>query len=404
MGNLNASVVRGLRAKGKYLDGDGLSLHVKTPDKRYWTYRFQLNGRERVMTFGNADRVSLADARMQAAQARAKVVRKIDPLAQKDRDREASKAKVAAKVSFADAVTAYVAAHQAGWRGYRCVERWRHSMTAYAVPVFGQKSVAEISVEDVLKALASIWTAKTVTAARVRNRIEMVLDYAKARGWRSGENPAAWKAGLKNLLPAQNKIHAVEHRAALPWREMPGLMEALSDETSVAAFGLRFTILTATRSAETRGACWNEIDMEQKVWTIPGRRMKNGKQHRVALSSAAMDILHELGGVRTEHPLVFPGHARGRPLADTTLRDLLTRLGFGQSTVHGMRSAFADWCADMGHSSDLAEAALGHIVGSAVRRAYARSDLLEMRRGLMQRWADFLTQSPAEVVPLRAAG
>jgi integrase len=414
MGQLTAKTVSGLLAEGRYLDGDGLSLHVKTPGRRYWTFRYQRDGRERVMTFGNADKVTLAKARMKAAQARDKLDQGIDPLEQKQQAREqarAARAEQESVVTFAQAIDFYIGAHRAGWRGVRSEQSWRASLMRHVVPVFGRKPVGEVTVEDVLKALAPIWTAQAVTAARVRNRIEMVLDYARAHGWRSGENPARWKGGLQPLLPSKAKFHTVKHRVALDWRDAPALMAKLvPDGTSCATRAsvtmtercLAFTLLTATRSAEARGTRWSEIDLQQKVWTIPAPRMKTNEELRVPLSKPAMELLR--GVLRTESPFVFFGKSPGRPVHDVTLLSLVKKLAGDKVTVHGFRSCFADWCAEHGKPFELAEAALGHVFGSAVRRAYARSDLLEQRRTLMEAWAAFLTQPATTVVPLRVHG
>jgi integrase len=258
-----------------------------------------------------------------------------------------------------------------------------------------------VTTEDVLAALTPIWTAKSVTAVIVRSRIEFVLSYAKSRGWRSGENVARWRDHLANLLPKAAKVHRVEHRPALPWTTAPAFMARLASEDSVAARCLGFCILTAVRCGEASGARWLEIDLGTATWTIPAGRMKGGKEHRVALSDAALAILREMAQARVDD-LVFPGGKRDRSVASTTLRELLARLSPGV-TVHGFRSCFRDWCADTGKPGDLAEAALAHVTGNQVQRAYQRSDLLEARRPLLNAWADFLTREPARVVPLRVA-
>jgi integrase len=322
----------------------------------------------------------------------------IDPLAERE------KAKPQSQHTFATVAELYIAAHQAGWRGRNSVAQWRQSLLAYAVPVFGNKPVADVNLDDVLKALQPIWTTKAVTAARVRNRIEMVLDYAKARGWRSGENPAAWRGSLKMLLPARAKFHVVEHRAALAWREAPSFMAKLEAHEGVAARCLAFCVLTATRSAEVREARWEEIDLNQRVWIIPASRTKAARQHRVPLSDPAMEIVSALLEVRTGEPFVFLGQRPGRPLSDHVLMRTLRRLGYPDMTVHGFRSTFRDWCADHNKPWEVAEAALAHAPRSAVVAAYQRSDLLDQRRTLMAAWAAFLGCSEGIVVPLRAVG
>jgi integrase len=399
MGKLTVAAVRGLTKPGRYADGAGLFFDVRG-GSRAWVYRYQLDKRERLMSLGSADAITLAEARQAHATARSLALRGIDPLAQRQAVQVASRSEDAVH-SFAQAATAYIAAHRAGWRG-RTEGYWTRSFATYAFPIFGNKAVGEIDREDILRALEPIWTAKPATAANVRNRIELVFDYAIARGWRSAENPARWKGGLKALLPAKAKFHSPTHRPALAWAAAPGFMTTLMARDGMPARCLAFCILTAARSGEARGVTWNEIDLERAVWTIPGNRMKAKKLHTVPLSEQAVTILQGIHGLRTDD-LVFFGSRRGTLFADKTLRKLLQRLHPG-ITVHGFRSSFRDWAADTGKSSDLAEVALAHTVGNAVARAYQRSDLLEARRALMQQWADFLTREPAQVVPLRAMG
>jgi integrase len=403
MGKLTAAAVRELRTKGRYGDGDGLLLDVQSPERRYWTFRFMLGGRPRTMTFGSADKVSLTQARAAAARARGMVKSGIDPLAEKDRlktERRAAAEQAARQVSFEDAALAYIDAHRAAWRR-RGEPLWRGSLAMHVFPVFGAKPVAEVRVDDVLAALSPIWVTRTVTATIVRGRIELVLDYAKARGWRAGENPAVWRGNLRSLLPPPAKLHRVEHRPALDWREAPALMAQLNSETSMAAQCLRFVMLTAVRSGEARGARWAELDLEQRIWTIPAARMKAGKEHRVPLSAPAMSIVRNLDQLRTG-ALVFWG--RHGVMNDTTLTKTLRRAGYRDCTVHGMRSCFRDWCADTGKPGELAEAALAHVTGSAVERAYRRSDVIERRQLLMQQWGEFLTRAPAEIIRLHRMG
>jgi integrase len=266
--------------------------------------------------------------------------------------------------------------------------------------------VENIGTEHVLACLRPIWAEIPETASRVRSRIELVLDYAAALGWRTGVNPAMWRGGLKALLPAKGKLRTTRHYAALGWRDAPSLVQRLlSQPGGMGTLALAFLILTAARSGEARGATWSEIDLVTATWTIPAERMKAGREHRVPLSGPAIDLLRMLAMVRTASPLVFFGvGSDGRPVADVTLKDVLRRLGHGDVTVHGMRSTFRDWCADNGRPWDLAEAALAHLPASKVVQAYQRSDMLEQRRGLMAEWASFLTRPSANVIPLRAAG
>jgi integrase len=398
MGRLTVADVRSQRTKGKYLDGHGLILMVVAPDQRYWVFRWRRDGRERTMSLGNADVIGLAEARQRHAEARAQVLRGADPLAERRAAREASQARCKAP-TFGAAAVAYIEAHRAGWRG-RGEGYWRQSLTDHAFPVFGETLVAKVTTADVLAALQPIWATKTVTAKILRNRIELVLDYAKGRGWREGENPARWRGNLKSLLPPPAKVHRTRHRQALPWSDAPVLMASLREIGSMTARALMFLMLTGVRSSEARGARWSEIDLDQKVWVIPADRMKGGgAEHRVPLSESALAVLAEVAEVRTGD-IVFWG--RAGEIDSCTLLVLLQRLAPGV-TVHGMRSCFRDWCADHGQPADLAEMALAHTVGSAVERSYRRSDVLERRRTLMEQWARFLFPTEAVVVPIPVA-
>jgi integrase len=397
MGKLTAATVRGLVKPGRYADGQGLFLDVRG-GSRAWVYRYQIDKRERLMGLGNADEISLAEARQSHAGARSLVLRHIDPLDARKATQDALRG--AEVVTFADAALAYIEAHKAGWRGDRSERHWRQTLTDHVLPAFGQTSVGDVSTDDVLKALSPIWVEKSVTAVILRSRIELVLDYAKARGWRSGENPAVWRGNLKSLLPPPAKVHRVEHRQALAWQEAPALMATLAEVDSMTARVLRFLILTATRSGEARGCRWSEIDIDTGLWTIPSERMKAGNEHRVPLGDVALDLLREVAEVRTDD-VVFYG--RAGVIEDSTLLVLLHRLGHRGITVHGFRSTFRDWCADQGKPADLAEMSLAHTVGSVVERSYRRSDVLERRRALMEQWARFLIPSEAVVVPLQVA-
>jgi integrase len=316
---LTATEVRKSRTPGKYLDGHGLILHVVTAAKRYWVYRYVFDDRERSMSLGNADVLTLADARALHAEARRKVMLGVDPLA----ERREARAKRAATVSFSEAAERYIVAHRSGWRG-RSEEHWRQTLRDHAVPHFGQKPVDRVTVDDVLAAVEPIWASMNVTASTVRSRVELVLSYATARGWRAGANPAVWRGHLSNLLPKPGRVHRITHRPALDWASAPALMAALADDPGVAARCLRFLILTAARSAEAVEATWSEIDLDAAQWVIPPERMKARKEHRVPLSGPALGIVRGLHAVRTG-AWVFPGQVRGRPVSDNAVKKALRR-------------------------------------------------------------------------------
>jgi integrase len=400
MPKLTTAIVRNLTTPGKHSDGSGLLLHILPDGRRYWSYRFQRQGRERTMSLGSVDDISLADARRLHAKQRAILLGGSDPLAERERNKQEQRRQTH---TFAAVAEATIAAREPGWRGQHLAQHWRQSLRDHVLPKIGNKPVAEIDVADVPKVLKPLWTTKTHTGCKVRMRMEAILDYATAMGWRSGQNPAVWRGGLRSLLPASAKVHATTHHPALDWRESPALMAKLRERADgMGMLATQFVIFTVCRNAEVRGATWDEIDLEQKLWTVPAARMKAAKPHRVPLSEPALDVLRGLP--RTESPYVFLGMRPMRPLSDETMKLGLRRLGYPDISVHGMRSMFRDWCADTGKPGDLAEAVLAHVTGNSTVQAYARSDMLERRRALMDQWAQFLTQPPAQVVRLRAAG
>jgi integrase len=329
--------------------------------------------------------VSLATARDTAIDCRRMLRQGIDPI----EARRAAKAQAAAEVApaktFESAADDYIAAHKAGWKNEKHGKQWRATLEAYVFPLFGQNPVAGITVDDVLDCLTPIWEAKPETASRVRGRIENTLDYAKTRGWRSGENPARWKGHLDHLLPARAKIARVVHHAALPWADLPAVMAKLAVAGGTSALCLRFTILTAARSGEARAARWNEIDLAAKVWTIPAKKMKAKVEHRVPLSDTALAILNPLKPLQTAPDgLVFPGGRKASPLSDVAVSKALAAVA-ANVTVHGMRSTFRDWCAEStSYPREVAEAALAHTNRDKVEAAYRRSDFFDQRARLMQ--------------------
>jgi integrase len=255
-----------------------------------------------------------------------------------------------------------------------------------------------------MRALEPLWTTKTETASRVRGRVEAILDWATTRGYRAGENPARWKGHLENLLPRRSRVAPVEHFAALPYTEISGLMAQLRQQEGAAPRALEFAILTAARTGEVIGATWDEINLVERLWIVPASRMKSGKEHRVPLSDAAMAVVETMAEYRQGDHL-FPGRRLGQPLGDRALRRLLKAMGGDDLTVHGFRSSFCDWAAERtSFPTEVAEIALAHNVGSAVRRAYQRNDMFDKRRQLAAAWARYITQPPTygAVVPLHA--
>lgn len=401
---------------GRHADGQGLYLLVKETGARSWVYRYMLNGKARdlglsrcpeaiaLMAKSGGGDLTLAQARDVANIYRMKVKARIDPLEERDETvRQAKAAEQAAKaasVTFRDAADAYLAAKEGSWRNAKHRQQWHNTLATYVFPVIGDMAVGQVETRHVLKVIESIWQTKQETANRVRGRIEAILDAARVRGYRTGDNPARWRGHLAQILPARGQLSRGHHKA-LPYAEMGAFMAKLRQRAGMAALALEFTILTGARTNEVLGATWAEIDLERAVWTIPAGRMKAGKEHRVPLSTGALDVLRRakaLGG-----DWVFTGQ-RGGQMSGMSMAMLLHRMGF-DVTVHGFRSAFRDWAAEAtAYPHDVCEAALAHTVGSKVVAAYLRGDLFEKRRRLMADWAAHCERGEGKIdgaVPLR---
>ena len=390
-----------LGLKGFWANGRNLYLDAKSLPGINWVFRFKRGGVAHDMGLGPWPLVSLAEAREQALDCRKKLRAGIDPLAERQAARAAALAERTKAMTFKQCALAYIAAHENEWKNAKHAAQWPSTLAAYAYPVFGNLSVAAIDTALVMKALEPIWLTKTQTASRVRGRIESVLDWAATAGYRTGENPARWRGHLENLLAAKAKVSPERHHSALPYPELPSFMAQLAGHGGLGALALRFTILTCTRTGEALGARWDEVDLDDKLWTISAERMKMGKEHRVPLSSPALEIL---AMCRRLPPglFVFALNPR-RPVSSAIMLMTLWRMGRGDLTVHGFRSTFSDWCAGRTNfPSELREMALAHTVGNKVQAAYRRGDLFEKRRRLMDAWARYATgPAPAGlVVPL----
>lgn len=398
---LSALKVARLAKPGRYADGAGLYLQIGPGGSKSWLLRFMRDGKAREMGLGSVELVTLAEAREKVVHARRQLLEGVDPIEARRTARMRAAEAVVPAVTFRKAAEAYIAAHAAGWRNVKHGAQWEATLKAYAYPVLGDLSVAAIDTSLVMRCLEPIWGEKPETASRVRGRIEAVLNWASARGHRHGENPARWRGHLDKLLPARSKVARVTHHPALSYGEIPAFMAALRSHAGVAARALEFTILTAARTGEVIGAKVGEIDFSAKVWTIPGERMKAGREHRVPLSDRALQIAKT---VPTNGVFLFAG-TKNQALSNMAMLQLLKRMGHGDLTVHGFRSTFRDWAAEQtGFSNEVAEAALAHVVGDKTEAAYRRGDLFEKRRRLMSAWAAYCA-SPgaigANVLPMR---
>ena len=425
---------------------DGLYLQILPTGTKTWVFRYKMNGRARQMGLGpagdQAGAVLLAEARTAAGEARRLMRQGIDPI----EHRRATRAQAIGEGrDFAEVASLYLVAHEPTWRNVKHRQQWVNTLAAYVYPVIGalpvarigtgevmsidantrprRITVARIGTGEVMSILEPLWRAKPETASRVRGRIEAVLDYAAARGWRVGENPARWRGHLANMLPQRARVRAVEHQPACDWREAPGFMAALAGRDALAARAIALLILTAARSGEVVGARWGEIDRAAKLWTVPSARMKAKREHRVPLAPAALALLDGLallhGGAPAADAFLFPGARSGKSLSAAALAAMLARINphtpaaparfrdrrSGRPiTLHGFRSTFRDWCAEgVAVPREVAEAALAHVLRDKVEAAYARADLVERRRVLMAQWAEYLGRGEAAPVAMLAA-
>jgi integrase len=388
-----------LTKPGRYGDGSGLYLQVSGPTSRSWILRYEKAGRERWLGLGSQRTFTLKEARERARKARQLLADGVDPLAQKKAAKAAKALADAKAITFEEAARQFYDQHRKKW-SVKHAAQFISSLKEYAFKKIGKLAVADVDIGEVLKVLEQkhedypdqqLWNAVPVTANRVRNRIEQVLDWATVRGYRTGDNPARWKGHLSNVLPARNNKE-VEHLAALPYTEVSEFITALHGRQGTAAAALEFLILTAARTGELIGAQWDEIDFEQKLWIVPASRIKGGRQHRVPLTDRALEILRDPDRCPREpdNPFVFIGPQQGAGLSDEVMTLLLKRMGHDDITVHGFRSTFRDWAGETtSFPSDICEVALAHAVGGKVQISYQRGDLLEKRRKLMEHWAEY---------------
>jgi integrase len=384
---------------GMHGDGGNLWLQVTETGARTWLFRFRHADKARAMGLGPLHTVNLAEARIKARACRQLLLDGLDPIETRNAKRMGERLTAAKTMSFQQCAEAYIASQRAGWRNAKHATEWPSSLATYVYPVIGALPVQTVDVTLVMKALEPIWTEKTVTASRVRGRIEAVLDWAKSRGYRSGENPARWKGHLENLLAKSSKVRHVKHHPALPYAELAAFMAALRERSGTTARALEFLILTASRTNEVIGATWSEIDADARLWTIPAARMKAQREHRVPLPEAALAILAGLEPAR-----VPAAGSRVFQVDGRRVLELVNRLRHGV-TVHGFRSTFADWCTEQTNApSEVREMALAHAVGSKVEAAYRRTDLFEKRRQLAEAWAHFCAGGDGgKVIELRTA-
>jgi integrase len=388
---------------GKHADGDGLYLTVTRKGAASWSFRYMRGGGAHWHGLGPLRDLTLAQARDAAQRCRQLLREGLDPIEERRAKRLTQAVDAARSLTFRECAEAYVKAHEAGWRNAEHRRHWWVTLETYVNPTIGALPVNTIDTAIVMKCLEPIWLEKTETASRTRGRIEAVLGWATSRGFRSGDNPARWKGHLENLLPARSKVRNIAHHAALPYSEIGDFIGELRDQEGVAARALEFLILTVARRGEVVGAKWSEIDLDKRLWTVPAGRTKRNREHRVPLSGQAVEILEEMQKLR-DGEFVFTGIHPVRPLGDEALPKALQRVGRTNVTVHGFRSCFRDWAAELTNfPREVAEMALAHAVSDKTEAAYRRGDLFEKRRQLAEAWAKFCAapRAAGAVLPLR---
>ena len=382
---LSVLSIRAMKKSGRYADGGGLYFYISKTGSRSWVFRYRdrLTSKLRDKGLGPFPDITLEMARERAVECRRALLDGKDPIDSSRQAKDSERLDKARRLSFGDCADKYIAAHKAGWRNAKHGGQWRSTLDTYAAELL-PLPVGEIDTAIVLKSIEPIWNTKTETATRVRQRIEAVLDWATARGYRSGENPARWRGHLQKLLPAPAKLKDVKHRPALPYTAVGPFMATLGESEGLAAKALALQVLTATRPGEAVGARWSEFDLEEGVWTIPKGRMKAHREHRVPLAPALVKLLRALP--RDPGGFLFPG----KPKRSITTAAMLKQLQAIEPglTSHGFRSTFRDWAADQtSYSRDVVEEALAHVLKDKTEAAYRRTDLMEKRARLMADWA-----------------
>ena len=392
--SLTALKIKQKLKPGLYSDGLGLYLQVRSDTSKSWIFRYRANGKLRDMGLGPLHSLSLAEAREKAAACRSMRLNGLDPIEERRRKERNERTDAIPVITFAQCAEAYIAAHRASWKNGKHAEQWSSTLRTYAYPVFKDIPVGRIDKDFVYKVLQPIWNTKNETASRLRGRIERVMAWAGAMGYRTGDNPALWKGHLEFLLAKRSSVAPIVHHAAMPIDDTPTFVGLLQRQETVTAYAFEFCILTATRTSETIGMRWDEIHDDGTMWTIPGERMKAGRDHRVPLSDRAQAIIAEMKKIHISD-FVFPGRVADRPLSTMAFLELLRRLGRTDITAHGFRSTFRDWAAERtDFPNEVVEMALAHTISNKVEAAYRRGDLFEKRRALAQAWADFCACLP----------
>lgn len=390
MNKLTAMTVAKLSKPGRYGDGGGLYLLIGPSGGRSWIFRFKVGRRERSMGLGPFPDVSLADARAKAAECRRVRAEDQDPLDAKNAEKAKRVLAERGLTSFKECAERYIALHEVAWKNSKHRQQWRNTLATYVYPKIGDMGVSKIDSAEVLAVLEPIWLSKPETAGRIRGRIEAILDWAKVRKMREGDNPAAWKANLFHALPAKSKVKRIRHHEAMDYRTLPEFVQRVGGGNTPTELALQFLILTAARTGEVINARWSEVDLSSETWTVPAERMKAGREHRVPLGHHLKTILVHARRAAAGSSFIFPGRYSDQSLSNMAILQFLRRAGTF-ATAHGFRSSFRDWAAEeTNYPHDVVEMALAHTIENKVEAAYRRGDLFMKRRELMNSWAAYV--------------
>lgn len=384
--------VESLSKPGKYIDSNGLYLSIARSLSKSWIYRYQISGKRREMGLGPCGQVSLKEAREKAGDARKAQNQGLDPKTERDRLKPTTDS-----MTFGQCTEAYISSHENSWRNAKHGSQWRNTLNTYAAPIIGSLPVDQVDTSLVMQIIEPIWKTKTETASRVRGRIESVISWAMVKDYHPGPNPALWRGHIDQLLPNRSKIQPVKHHESMPYNDMQAFMGKLILKDSVSAKALEFTILTSVRTSEVLNSQWREIDFDKKIWTIPAERMKSNREHRVPLSDQAITLLESLPRI---NDYLFSVRTAS-PMSNMAMLSFLKkRMNYPTLTVHGFRSTFRDWVAEVSSfPRELAESALAHVLNDKTEAAYQRGDLLEKRRTMMQAWADYMSVTTNDPPP-----
>jgi integrase len=398
---LSATFVSKTTKQGRHFDtGTGLHLWVKSPNQKYWIFRFTYSNKRRDMSLGVYPLISLAEARKRALEARNEVAQGIDPIAAKNERKRLREESTAKKMTFREFAGQCIELKAPEWKNPKHESQWKFTLREYADPIIGGKALDQVTTEDIIAILRPIWFTKTETASRLRGRLEWILAAATTRKLREGVNPAQWRGHLETILARPNKIKKVIHHKALHFSQLPIFIAKLREKDCVSALALEFTILNCTRTSEVINA--TRVEVNNGIWTIPAERMKTKVEHRIPLSDRALEILEISRHLDPESQYLFSNN--GQPLSNMAMLALIKRGGL-DITVHGFRSTFRDWVAETtDHSSEVGEKALSHKIPNKVEAAYRRGDLMEKRVELMRHWSAYCNQGCANNILLLKTG